>query len=77
MGTDYGAFLLEAARVLKPGGWLWVAEVSLKVLPIRPMKSVELKGFVFPVACIFRRLGEGFREEGGTCAQVQRLAVGG
>eukprot|EP00879_Flechtneria_rotunda_P027028 GHRR01028887.1.p1 GENE.GHRR01028887.1~~GHRR01028887.1.p1 ORF type:complete len:109 (+),score=21.67 GHRR01028887.1:146-472(+) len=28
MGTDYGAFLLEAARVLKQNGWLWVAEVS-------------------------------------------------
>jgi ribosomal RNA-processing protein 8 len=27
MGTDYGSFLVEAARVLKPSGWLWVAEV--------------------------------------------------
>jgi ribosomal RNA-processing protein 8 len=27
MGTDYGAFLAEAHRVLKPGGWLWIAEV--------------------------------------------------
>lgn len=28
MGTDYGEFLLDAARVLKKGGWLWIAEVS-------------------------------------------------
>ncbi|GAB4816142.1 hypothetical protein N2152v2_003188 [Parachlorella kessleri] len=28
MGTDYGLFLEEAARVLKPGGWLWIAEVQ-------------------------------------------------
>lgn len=27
MGTNYGAFLAEAARVLKPKGQLWVAEV--------------------------------------------------
>lgn len=27
MGTDYGAFLTEAARVLKQAGWLWIAEV--------------------------------------------------
>ena len=27
MGTDYGSFLVEARRVLKPGGWLWIAEV--------------------------------------------------
>ncbi len=27
MGTDYGSFLEEAFRVLKPGGWLWIAEV--------------------------------------------------
>jgi ribosomal RNA-processing protein 8 len=27
MGTDYGSFLVEAHRVLKPGGWLWIAEV--------------------------------------------------
>lgn len=27
MGTDYGAFLREAARVLRPRGWLWIAEV--------------------------------------------------
>lgn len=30
MGTDYGAFLVEAARVLKPQGWLWLAEVSMR-----------------------------------------------
>lgn len=28
MGTDYGLFLQEARRVLKPKGWLWIAEVS-------------------------------------------------
>lgn len=27
MGTDYGAFLQEAARVLRHKGWLWIAEV--------------------------------------------------
>ncbi|EFJ43855.1 hypothetical protein VOLCADRAFT_76524 [Volvox carteri f. nagariensis] len=27
MGTDYGSFLEEAVRVLKPKGWLWIAEV--------------------------------------------------
>ena len=27
MGTDYGSFLVEAHRVLKDGGWLWIAEV--------------------------------------------------
>ena len=28
MGTDYGSFLAEAARVLRPTGWLWIAEVQ-------------------------------------------------
>lgn len=28
MGTDYGSFLEEAQRVLRPGGWLWIAEVQ-------------------------------------------------
>ena len=28
MGTDYGSFVEEAARCLRPGGWLWVAEVQ-------------------------------------------------
>lgn len=27
MGTDYGAFIVEATRVLKYRGWLWIAEV--------------------------------------------------
>lgn len=32
MGTDYGEFLLDAARVLKEGGWLWIAEVGRSLL---------------------------------------------
>lgn len=28
MGTDYGGFLVEAARVLRPKGHLWIAEVK-------------------------------------------------
>lgn len=32
MGTDYGAFLAEAARVLKPTGWLWIAEVQSRFM---------------------------------------------
>lgn len=28
MGTDYGAFIQEACRILRPGGWLWIAEVA-------------------------------------------------
>ena len=27
MGTDYGSFLQEAHRVLRPNGLLWIAEV--------------------------------------------------
>ena len=27
MGTDYGSFLEEGCRVLRPGGVLWIAEV--------------------------------------------------
>jgi ribosomal RNA-processing protein 8 len=33
MGTDYGSFLAEAHRVLKPGGWLWIAEVRSRFAP--------------------------------------------
>ena len=28
MGTDYPSFLVEAARVLKPHGIIWIAEVG-------------------------------------------------
>lgn len=28
MGKDYGSFVIEASRLLKPGGWLWIAEVQ-------------------------------------------------
>lgn len=33
MGTDYGKFLLEAHRVLKTGGFLWIAEVRSRFVP--------------------------------------------
>jgi ribosomal RNA-processing protein 8 len=33
MGTDYGSFLSEAHRVLKAGGWLWIAEVRSRFAP--------------------------------------------
>lgn len=32
MGTDYGTFLKEAFRVLRPGGLLWVAEVRSRFI---------------------------------------------
>lgn len=28
MGTDYGSFLVEAARVVRHKGWIWLAEVG-------------------------------------------------
>lgn len=28
MGTDYGSFLEEAARIVSPNGWIWIAEVQ-------------------------------------------------
>jgi len=35
MGTDYGEYLVEAARLLKKGGKLWIAEViSLSKRPV-------------------------------------------
>lgn len=33
MGTDYSKFLLEAQRVLKTGGFLWIAEVRSRFVP--------------------------------------------
>lgn len=36
MGSDYGLFLEEAARTLKKGGRLWIAEVSRASLLIDP-----------------------------------------
>ena len=27
MGTNYGAFIAEALRVVKHNGWIWIAEV--------------------------------------------------
>ena len=32
MGTDYGAFLVEAARILRDGGHLWIAEVTSRAV---------------------------------------------
>lgn len=34
MGTDYPAFVAEAARLLKPSGRLWVAEVRSRFVPL-------------------------------------------
>ena len=39
MGTDYPAALAEAARVLKPGGWLWIAEVRSRFVAPLPSSS--------------------------------------
>lgn len=44
MGTDHGALLLEANRVLAPSGELWVAEVSSR-LPGSFCATVEKFGF--------------------------------
>lgn len=33
MGTDYSKFLLEGHRVLKSGGFLWIAEVRSRFVP--------------------------------------------
>jgi ribosomal RNA-processing protein 8 len=33
MGTDYCNFLAEAKRVLKCGGYLWIAEVRSRFVP--------------------------------------------
>ena len=33
MGTDYGAFLQEACRILRIGGFLWIAEVRSRYVP--------------------------------------------
>ena len=33
MGVDYPSFLAEALRVLKPKGWLWIAEVRSRFVP--------------------------------------------
>lgn len=32
MGTDYGSFLEEAARILRTGGHLWIAEVTSRAV---------------------------------------------
>ena len=45
MGTDYGSFLVEAHRVLKPGGKLWIAEVRSRFQTVPGGDSRE-SGFV-------------------------------
>jgi ribosomal RNA-processing protein 8 len=32
MGTDYGSFVKEAARILRSGGCLWIAEVTSRAI---------------------------------------------
>lgn len=32
MGTDYGKFVEEAYRLVKPGGWVWIAEVQSRFI---------------------------------------------
>lgn len=32
MGTDYGSFLREAARILRPNGFLWISEVQSRFI---------------------------------------------
>ncbi len=32
MGTDYGSFLQEAARILRPTGVIWIAEVQSRFI---------------------------------------------
>jgi hypothetical protein len=56
MGTDYGAFLVEASRVLKPGGWLWVAEVRHLTAFLLALKQVCLFRCVFWRACCYMQL---------------------
>ena len=48
MGTDYGSFVNEAARVLRPGGWLWVAEVQSRFVDEEGRSVVD--AFVAAVA---------------------------
>ena len=63
MGTDYGAFLVEAARILRGGGHLWIAEVTSRAVQraegfnIVPdlVAAIEALGF----CCVSKRVGEG------------------
>lgn len=41
MGTDYGSFLQEAARVLRSGGWLWIAEVRSRFVDAKGREDVR------------------------------------
>ena len=55
MGTDYPSFLAEAARVLRPGGWLWIAEVRSRFSNV---KGGDKARSAF-VACVERGLAAG------------------
>lgn len=49
MGTDYGTFLKEASRVMKPGGLLWIAEVRSRFADssmVEPNSKNAFAGFV-------------------------------
>jgi ribosomal RNA-processing protein 8 len=49
MGTNFGDFLLEANRVLKPGGILLVAEVLSRITDVKTfLKFLHLTGFAKP-----------------------------
>lgn len=50
MGTDYGSFVKEAARVVRPAGWIWVAEVQSRFVDAQG-KSV-LDAFVAAVGAL-------------------------
>ena len=52
MGQDYPSFLKEAERVLKPSGWLWIAEVRSRFVPT----EAEAEDFTTFLACL-KQLG--------------------
>jgi len=63
MGTDYGAFLTEAARILRDGGHLWIAEVTSRAVQraegfdVVPdlVAAIESLGF----SCVSKRVEDG------------------
>ena len=63
MGTDYSSFLEEAARILRDGGHLWIAEVTsravqraegLNVVP-ELVAAIEALGF----CCVSKKIKDG------------------